>query len=553
MQAQRATPLAAAAPCRPPRPSWASAPVWATTGTKSTRCGRHYYDAAAADRAVRWIESFCVHTIGDWAGKPFVLARWQRRIVRKLFGWKNLDGARKHRTVFIAVPRKNGKTTFAAALALYLVIADGEPTSFVYSVAGNEKQARLVWSEAKRMATFSAALSEHVETLAEAIYYGQTNSSFRPLPSKPKNLHGLNPHGVVGDEVHAWHDREQYDVMRSALGARRQPVEIYITTAGHDRHSVCWELWQRALRVRDGEVEQPEFLPAIFAADPNDDWTDERVWAMANPGLGVNVSIDFLRAECRAALESPALENSFRQLYLNQWTEQSVRLIPVAKWDACRRDFAIDALRGAKCFGGLDLALVNDLSALCLLFPAPNPISETAIVALWRYWAPAENIRVRSQRDRVPYQDWAKKGLITATPGDATDLQAVRRDIAAVQEEFALQALGCDPMYAHDMVQQLSADGVNCEFVRQGMLSLAQPTAEFVRRIIAGEMAHAGDDVTRWMVGNVVAFHDAAGNFKPDKRKSPERIDGISAAVTGLALLLDRAQPATPEYQVVFL
>lgn len=524
----------------------AAAPSWARRGARATRDGKWIYDAAAADRAVRWIESHCVHTIGDWAGKPFLLARWQRRIVRKLFGWLRPDGTRKHRTVFLGVPRKNGKTTFAAALALALTIADGEPAAFVYSIAGNEEQARLAFAEAKRMCAWSPALAASVETLADAIYYGPTQSSFRPLASSPKNLHGLNPHAVIGDEVHAWKSREQYDVMRTALGARRQPVEIYITTAGHDRMSVCWQMWQRAERAVAGEVDAPELLAKIFAAGKDDDWTDERVWAKANPGLGVNVSLEFLRDEARLAKDSPALENAFRQLYLNQWTEQAVRLIPVAKWRDCAEPFDPELLSGAKAIAGLDLALVADLSALCLWFPPPNPVSATKLVALWRYWAPEADIRKRAQRDRVPYDDWARAGWISATPGDATDLQAVRRDIAALAEKYELAMIGADPMYAHDMVQQLAAEGVRCEMVRQGMLTLAQPTAEFVRRIIKGEIVHLGDPVTEWMVGNVAPFKDAAGNFKPDKKRSTERIDGVSAAVTGLALVLDAEKQTAP-------
>ena len=534
---------------KPARPAFASAPVWATRGVKWTSKGAYFYDAAAADRAIRWIESHCVHTIGDWARKPFVLGRWQRRVVRKLFGWKRPDGARKHRTVFLGLPRKNGKTTFAAALGLALEIADGEPAAFVYSIAGNEDQARHAFNEAKRMCLLSPALSDAVEPLADAIYYGPMQSSFRPLPSSPRNLHGLNPHAVIGDEVHAWVGREQYDVMRTALGARRQPVEIYITTAGFDRHSVCWEMWRRAQRAIDGEIDAPELLAVIFAADKDADWSDEKVWAKANPGLGVNVSIEFLRDEARIAKESPAHENAFRQLYLNQWTEQAVRLIPVAKWRDCRADFDPALLKGAKAFAGLDLALVSDLTALCLWFPPPNPVSATKLVALWRYWAPEENIRTRAARDRVPYDFWAKQGWIKATPGDATDLELVRCDIAAIAEEYELQILGFDPMYAHDMVQRLSAEGLRCEKVQQTMLSLAQSTAEFVRRIIKGEIVHLGDPVTDWMIGNVAPIKDSNGNFKPDKKKSTERIDGVSAAVTGLALVLDAelgAAPASP-------
>ena len=286
------------------------------------------------------------------------------RIVRKIFGWKRADGYRKYRTLFIAIPRKNGKTTFCSALALFLTIADGEDGAKVYSIAGNEEQARLLFEEAWQMCDLSPGLSECVEKVKTSIYCGDTFSSFLPLSGSGKNKHGKNPHGVFGDELHEWEGRDQFDAMRTAFGARRQPLQVYITTAGDEKQkkgepTVCWEMWDRAKRILDGELQKDDFLPVIFAANDNDDWRSEETWSKANPSLDQIIKRDFLRSECADAAESPALEAAFRRLYLNQWSDSDKRLIPMRKWIEASAEFDISLLRDSVCIGGLDLGYEN--------------------------------------------------------------------------------------------------------------------------------------------------------------------------------------------------
>lgn len=530
---------------KPARAAWCSAPIWATAGRRYTKDGQFYYDAAAGDRAVRWIEQHCVHTTGEWAGRPFVLERWQRQIVRKLFGWMRADGFRKHRIAFIAVPRKNGKTTLCAAIALYLMIADGEPRASIYSIAGNEAQARIVFKEATLMARFSDRLREHVEALETSLYYGATVSSLQPLRGKKSKSHGLNPHGVIGDEVHEWDGRDQYDAMVSAVGARRQPLQLFITTAGHDKKTLCAEMWRDAERAKSGEIDLPHWFVRIYAAREDDDWSDEVVWRKANPNYGISVKPEFLRDEYAKAKDSAADEVRFRQLYLNQWTESEVRLISVAKWRACALKFDPKDLIGAECYGGLDIGVVDDFSAMALKFEAPNKVSETQSVWLWRYWAPEESIAKRARRSSLPIREWVRDGFLIPTPGDATDFRFIRQDIIDFVAPFAPKAIGYDPWLCRDLAQYLEEDALPMVEVRPTVANLGVPTGEFVRAIVKQDMAHTDDPVTRWMAGNVIAKPNATGVFTPDKQKSTDKIDGIAAAVTAEALSLD-LKPETP-------
>ena len=400
-----------------------------------------HFDAAAADRAVRWIAHYCRHTVGAQAGRPFILTGWQADLVRQIFGWKRTDGTRRYRIVWLEVGRKNGKTTFAAAIAAYLTIADGEPAAQVYSIAGNAEQARLVFDDATRMVLANPELHAPpgpVEVFKTALYVPKTGSSFKPLTGKAATKHGLNPSAVVGDEVHVWKDREQYDVMQTAVGARRQPLQIYITTAGYDRNSICWELHDTAVKVRDGVLDLPYFLPVIYAADPEDDWTDPAIWRKANPNLGVSISEEYLAEQCAAAKAVPAQENVFKRLHLNIWTDAASRWLHTADWDAGAAipltPEALQTLDGAACYSGLDLARVSDLSALAHWFPPGNPLAPEHWVVLSRFWCPEDDITRRSKALRAPYDVWAREGFIATTPGNTTDFAFIEQ---AILEDFS--------------------------------------------------------------------------------------------------------------------
>jgi len=308
---------------------------------------------------------------------------------------------------------------------------------------------------------------------------------------------------------------------------------VMITTAGYDRTSVCWEQHEYARQVLAGIVEDPSYFAFIAAADEGDDWTDPATWAKANPGLGVTISEEYLREQCARAKASPAYQNAFRRLHLNQWTSQDERWLDMAAWDAC--DGALPELAGRRCFGGLDLASTTDIAAFVLAFPPER--EDEPFYLLPFFWTPRETLTERMRKDRVPYDAWVRDGYMTATPGNVIDYGVILRDIEALGQRYKIEQIAFD-RWGAEMVRQL-LEGAGFEMVQmgQGFASMSHPTKELLRLVLAHGLMHGGHPVLRWMADNVTVDIDAAGNVKPNKGKSREKIDGIVAAV----MALDRA------------
>jgi len=493
-----------------------------------------WFDEQAADHAASFFERFLRHTKGEWAGEPFRLQEWQRDgIVRPLFGWKRRDGSRRYRTAYIEIPRKQGKSTISSGIALYLLFADGEAGAEVYSAAADREQARIVFDQARAMVEESPELSGRAQAFRNSIVVPKTRSSYKVLSADAFTKHGLNAHGIIFDELHAQPNRELYDVLTTSTGARRQPLMVMITTAGYDRTSVCWEQHEYARQVLAGIVEDPSYFAFIAAADEGDDWTDPATWAKANPGLGVTISEDYLREQCARAQASPAYQNAFRRLHLNQWTSQDERWLDMAAWDAC--DGALPELMGRRCFGGLDLASTTDIAAFVLAFPPER--EDEPFYLLPFFWTPRETLTERMRKDRVPYDAWVRDGYMTATPGNVIDYGVILRDIEALGQRYKIEQIAFD-RWGAEMVRQL-LEGAGFEMVQmgQGFASMSHPTKELLRLVLAHGLMHGGHPVLRWMADNVTVDIDAAGNVKPNKGKSREKIDGIVAAV----MALDRA------------
>jgi phage terminase large subunit-like protein len=354
------------------------------------------FDPAAARHAIDFF-GFLRHSKGEWAGQTFALAPWQAFVVGCLFGWQRSDGLRRFRTAYCAVPRKNGKSTLSAGIGLYLLIADGEQGAEIYSAATSRDQARIVFDEAKRMVGSSPALKRRVGILHNNLHVAATASRFMPLSSDASTMDGLNVHGAIIDELHAHRTRHVVDVLETATGARRQPLLFEITTAGYDRHSICFEHHDYSIKVLEGTVPDDSWFGFIAGADDNDEWTDPAVWRKANPSFGLSVKEDDLARKAEKAIALPGAQNAFRRMHLNEWTEQAERWIDMAAWDACDAPVAIDQLRGRPCFGGLDLSTTTDVSALAWVFP---PDDDDLWRVLSRYFVSAENLRRRAERDR---------------------------------------------------------------------------------------------------------------------------------------------------------
>ena len=514
-----------------------------TSAPITDRDGEFWFDAAAADLACDFFERYLVHTVGEWANRPFVPEPWQRdRIIRPAFGWKRTsNGTRRFRTVYCAVPRKNGKSTLAAGIALRLTFGDLELGAQVFSAAADRDQAAIVFDEARRMRDASPALVARSHAYKRAIVVPKLAASYKTLSADAYTKHGLNAHGILFDELHTQTGRDLWDVLRTSTGARRQPMTVAITTAGHDRHSLCWEVHDYAMKVAAGIIDDPEFLPVIYAADETDDWTDPSVWAKANPSLGRTIKREYLEAECRRAQEIPAYENTFKQLHLNIWTEQAVRWLPMDRWDGAAPRAPLESFHGRPCWAGLDLSTTTDITALVLVFPA----DDGALDVVPFFWVPAENLKRRVERDRVPYDLWVREGLIRTTEGNVVDYDQIRADINALGERFDLREIAIDRWNATQITTQLAGDGFTMVPFGQGFQSMSAPSKEIERRVLDGSLRHGGNKVLRWMAANAAIRQDPAGNIKPAKDRSTGRIDGIVALAMALGRVMVR-EPAKP-------
>ena len=490
------------------------------------------------ERAVEFIEELLRHTKDPYAGRPFILAPWQRQWILDIFGTLKPDGTRQYRTAYVEIPRKNGKSEIAAAVALYLLFADGEIGAEIYGAAGDREQASIVFNVAAAMVRQEPILNKQCKIYDsyKKILVPETNSIYQVLSAEHKTKHGFNASGIIFDELHAQPSRDLWDVLTTSGGTRRQPLIFAITTAGYDRHSICWQLHEHALQVRDGILPDPAFYPIIYSAPEEADWTAGETWQQCNPALGDFRSLDELAEQCQRAQSMPAYENTFRRLYLNQWVKQESRYIPMSAWDACDKPFDPGALKGRPCFGGLDLASSVDVAAFVLAFEG----EDDEVLVLPYFWVPAENIEKRSRTDKVPYDVWARQGFLKATPGNVVDFATIRHDLNELSKTCEIREVAFDRWGAVQMSQDLTEDGFTMVDFGQGYKSMSPPTRELLKLVLGGKLRHNGHPVLRWMADNVVVTTDSAENVKPDKAKSTERIDGIVALVMGIDRLTRR-------------
>jgi len=486
-------------------------------------------DPAAGQHVLDFFH-FLRHSKGEWFGQTFHLADWQAFLLFVLFSWKRADGTRRFRMAYIEVARKNGKSTLAAGVGLFLFVADEEPGAEVYCAATKRDQAKIVWSEADRMVKASPSLRKRVQSFKDNLNIPGTHAKFEPLGADEDTLDGLNIHGAIIDELHAHKTRGVHDVIVTATGARRQSLIFEITTAGYDRESVCWEQHEYANKVLDGVIVDDSFFAFIAALDPGDIWTDPRVWIKANPNLGISVKLDSLQEQIEKAKNNPAEQYAIRRLRLNEWTQNEIKWIPLEVWDRGAGDIDEKTLEGRLCYGGLDLASSIDIAAWVLAFP---PTDEAGpIVLLPRFWIPKENIHARALRDRVPYDAWVRDGWIFETEGNVIDYKAIRQQIVADYARFAIRQVRFDRWGATQLTTELAEeDGLEMVQMGQGYASMSAPSKEFMKLLLEGRVIHAGHPVLRWMADNVMVKMDPAGNIKPDREKSREKIDGIVAAV----------------------
>lgn len=501
-------------------------------------------------RVVTFIENFCKHHKGEWAGAPLILEEWQRLIITIIFGWVRPDAdrpgqwVRRFRTAYIEVARKNGKSLLVSGLGLYLLVADQEPGAEVYSFATKEDQARLLWKEAGKTVAKSERLAKHVKVLANAITFDAAGAVFTPLGSDSETQDGLNPSAGLADELHAHKTGGMWDVIQSGMGARREPLMIAITTAGVYRpESIGWEKHDYAQKVLDGVIPDDAFFAFIAAPDVGDDPFSEIAQQKANPNYGVSVKPGWLRERAEEAKVLPRALNEYLRKHLNIWSQQEKRWISIDKWNACDpapepRAERERALRGLSCVGGLDLSAKLDLTAAVFEFE-----TERGYELLTRFWLPEDRAKEEQQFGRSHYMEWAEAGWLKLTPGNVIDYAFIREEILELSKLYNITQLAHDPWGASKLVTELTEEGVQCVECGQGFKSLSEASKEFEASIVAGRLKHGGDPVLRWCANNVVVATDPAGNIKPNKAKAAGKIDGIVAAI----MARSRSIVAAPE------
>ena len=493
-----------------------------------------HYDKKKADRAVTFIENLC-HTKGKWAGTPFWLLPWQEQLIRDIFGIVKPDGNRQFRTAFVEICKKVGKSELAAAVALYLLYADNEPSAEVYGAAADRQQASIVFDVAKQMVEMSPALMKRCKLMAATkriVNYGNAGY-YQVLSAEVGGKHGFSVSGLVFDEIHTQPNRQLYDVLtKGSSDARQNPLHFIITTAGNDRHSIAFELHTKAVDILEGRRVDPTFYPVVYGLKDDEDWEDEANWYKVNPSLGYTVDIERLRDAYREAKQNPADEITFKWLRMNMWVSSTTAWIPDAIYMRGNEPIDMDALEGRDCYAGLDLSSTGDITALVLMFP-PRDKDEKYIVLPF-FWVPEDTIPRRVKANSVPYDVWEKQGHILATEGNVIHYDFIEKFIYDLAEKYHILEIAVDRWNATQMIQNLEGEGFTIVPFGQGFSSMSAPTKEFYRLLMEGQIIHGGHPVLRWMAGNVVIDTDPAGNIKVTKAKSKEKIDGIVAAIMAL-------------------
>lgn len=493
-----------------------------------------HYDKKKADRAVTFIENLC-HTKGKWAGTPFWLLPWQEQLIRDIFGIVKPDGNRQFRTAFVEICKKVGKSELAAAVALYLLYADNEPSAEVYGAAADRQQASIVFDVAKQMVEMSPALMKRSKLMGatKRIVNYSNAGYYQVLSAEVGGKHGFSVSGLVFDEIHTQPNRQLYDVLtKGSSDARQNPLHFIITTAGNDRHSIAFELHTKAVDILEGRRVDPTFYPVVYGLKDDEDWEDEANWYKVNPSLGYTVDIERLKDAYREAKQNPADEITFKWLRCNMWVSSTVAWIPDAIYMRGNEPIDMDALAGRDCYAGLDLSSTGDITALVLIFPPRD--EEEKYVLLPYFWIPEETIPRRVKANSVPYDIWEKQGYIMSTEGNVIHYDFIEKFIMDLSEKYHILEIAVDRWNATQMIQNLEGEGFTIVPFGQGFSSMSAPTKEFYRLLMEGRIIHGGNPVLRWMAGNVVIDTDPAGNIKVTKAKSKEKIDGIVAAIMAL-------------------
>jgi phage terminase large subunit-like protein len=497
------------------------------------------------------------HTQGQWAGNPLKPDPWQvAYIIAPVFGWVRWDEdsetwVRIIRKLFVDVPRKNGKSTLLGGIAIYMACADGEQGAQVVTAATSERQASFVFNPIKTLAEKSPALRKYVKPVGKKVLHPGSGSYIEVISSVADAQHGANVHCSIVDELHVHKNADMVEVLETGTGSRRQPLNAIITTADSGQQGTIYARKREYIeQLARGAVTDPSSYGVVFAADRDDDPFDEETWRKANPGYGVSPTRSYMRAAAAEAQQSPADLAKFLRLHLGRRTKQETKYLDLDVWDRNAAIVIEENLRGRDAFGGLDLASTSDLCALAWLFPSPNG----GFDAIWRLWTPEANLEALDRRTAGEASVWVRNGFLTLTPGNVADYDYIRAQVNRDREKFNVRGLAYDPWNSSQLVNDLMSDGAPLIKTRQGLVTLSAPTKELQKILLEGTeekpmFRHGGNPAVRWQADNFAVAMDAAGNVKPDKAHSADKIDAVAAAINALSLVLAMEPTKRSKYE----
>jgi phage terminase large subunit-like protein len=516
-----------------------------------SRRGLHF-DEGMASRA---LDFFNLLRLED--GSEFSLLPFQVFIVGSLFGWYSGKN-RRFRNAYLEMGKGNGKSPLAGGVGLYMLVVDDEPSPEVYCAAATRDQAAISFKDAKWMAEASDDLRELLEIKAHHLFCPDNRGILRPVSSEGRGLDGKRVFGALIDEVHQHPTPVVCDKMRAGIKRRLNGLVFEITNSGFDRHSVCYAHHENSINILEGKFENDEWFAYVCAMD-DEDVLDETgqfslsklaanpaCWVKANPGLGPILPVSYLEGRVREALGMPSRQSEVLRFNFCVWVSAATVWLPDEVWmarAATGQEELQELLRGQRCFGGMDLARSRDLSAFALAFP-PSEVLDLWAYLFW-YWIDEGTAQDRSERDRAPYVQWIRSGILKTTPGNVTDFRAIKADVLDIAQEFNIQALAYDRTFASQIVTELQEEGLTMVPWAQTPWNMEAAVSEIERQVFGDLAVHAGDPITRWCMGNVSLRSDTNGNRAIDKQGSKEKVDGASALANAIGWGI-RAEPALP-------
>ena len=486
-----------------------------------------YFDRKAAQRAISFIERL-KHTKGQWAGLRFKLEPWQQFIIWNIFGWKMADGTRRFRYAYVEIARKNGKTALSAGIGLNMLFADGESRPEVYSAATVKDQARICFSDAVEIVK-ATDLKNYLTPYRNSIVYELKGGMMKPLSSDYGTHDGLNPSCGIIDEFHAHKDSGMFDVIKSAFGARKQPLMFIITTAGFNKAGACYAYRDNVIKILRGINEDDTLFGIIYTMDANEEWDNPQMWIKSNPNLGVSLFPNYLEDQVNDAKNRPEAVRNVMTKNVNLWVDAEKTWILDDAWMKCVGTTEIEDLRGCECWGGLDLSNVSDITAFVLIFHENDKFQ-----LLPFFWIPEEKMLEKIRKENINYDLWVKAGFVKVTSGNVLDYEFVKADILQIVEIYDLQSSAYDRWNSSQTIIDLQNEGMECNPFGQGYGSMSAPSKEFEKLVLSEKIEHFGNPVLRWMLSSTLIKTDPAGNIKPDKEKSVQKIDGIVASIMAL-------------------